>query len=65
MPKFISHLVCIPGFASPEWRGNGICLDLYVNKSFVLEGAHLRNYFILDIFEWLPPGSMKLLEAED
>lgn len=39
-----------------------MCLDFYVNNPFVLEGKHLRNYFILDIFEWLPPGNVKLLE---
>lgn len=60
--NFSSHLVCIPGFASPEGRGNHMCLDFYVNNPFVLEGKHLRNYFILDIFEWLPPGNVKLLE---
>lgn len=60
--NFSSYPVCIPGFASPEGRGNHVCLDFYVNNSFVLEGKRLRNYFILHIFEWLPPGNLRLLE---
>lgn len=38
-----SSLVYTLGFASHEGRGNGICLDVYVYKPFILEGTHLRN----------------------
>lgn len=36
-------LVSTRGFASHEGRGNGTCLDLYVHKPCILEGAHLRR----------------------
>lgn len=59
--KFSSLLVCIPGLAPYEGRGNSLCLALCMNPSDWRVRSSETVY--LGFFEWLPASSMKRLET--